>query len=284
MERVPKPPPAPRDRPGASAEDDEPSAGRPLDDLSHRRGFGIELTGIDLSRPLSTADLATVVAAFEEHSLVLFRNTNITMEQQVAFSHQFAAATGAVMEMGYGNEWEDGGIRHSAAAPATDPQLQGAQPHATDAQQRAWEEGVSNGPGVFVPERRNIADRYKSYETQRSKQNGTPAAAAPPPAPPSDSDSVRGWQEMAVSERNIGYGPGNGLWHTDSSFKLRGALASILTSVVVPESGGGQTDFASMRQAYSDLPAEQQSQLEGLVPTPRILIGTDSHTLPPVWF
>jgi hypothetical protein len=29
MERVPKPPPAPRDRPGASAEDDEPSAGRP---------------------------------------------------------------------------------------------------------------------------------------------------------------------------------------------------------------------------------------------------------------
>lgn len=162
------------------------------------RGFGVELTGIDLSCRVSEADMAAIVDAFEEHSLVLFRNANITMEQQVAFSHQFAEATDAIMEMGYGNEWEDGGIRHSADAHATSPTEAAQLAHAEDPRERAWEEGRTR-PGAFVSERRDIADKYRAYESQRSKQNGPAAARASPAA----ESSVRGWQEMATSPRNM---------------------------------------------------------------------------------
>jgi len=52
-------------------------------------------------------------------------------------------------------------------------------------------------------------------------------------------------------------------WHSDSSFKPVAALASLLASRIVPPIGGN-TDFASARVAYEDLPAERKATLEGL--------------------
>ena len=116
-----------------------------------------------------------------------------------------------------GNEWEDGGYRHKPGAPAYDTQIEGSLAHSEDAALRDWEEGRT--AGVFVPDARQIRSRMKGgYETRRSEQNSHVGANA-----------AKGWQEMAAdTPRNTGYGPGNALWHTDSSFKLRGSLASIL--------------------------------------------------------
>jgi alpha-ketoglutarate-dependent 2,4-dichlorophenoxyacetate dioxygenase len=55
----------------------------------------------------------------------------------------------------------------------------------------------------------------------------------------------------------------NEAWHTDSSFKPIGALASLLSGRIVPPTGGN-TDFASARAAYAALPEARKSALEGL--------------------
>ena len=60
------------------------------------------------------------------------------------------------------------------------------------------------------------------------------------------------------------YKAGNRLWHTDSSFKYRPGLCSLLhASTVVPI--GGHTEFADQRAAYDALPADLKVRLQGLV-------------------
>ena len=61
----------------------------------------------------------------------------------------------------------------------------------------------------------------------------------------------------------------NEAWHSDSSFKPIAALASLLAARIVPPVGGN-TEFASARAAYEDLPAERKAQLEGLTVIHRI--------------
>ncbi len=56
---------------------------------------------------------------------------------------------------------------------------------------------------------------------------------------------------------------GNRAWHTDSSFKVVGAKASLLRAVEVP-SEGGDTEWADMRAAWEALDAAAQRRLEGL--------------------
>src|SRR5690606_29108309 len=56
----------------------------------------------------------------------------------------------------------------------------------------------------------------------------------------------------------------NQLWHTDSSFKSRPALASVLSALVIPESGG-ETEFASTRAAWERQDRAQQRRLADLV-------------------
>lgn len=60
------------------------------------------------------------------------------------------------------------------------------------------------------------------------------------------------------------YKAGNKLWHTDSSFKYRPGLASLLWSRTVAPVGGF-TEFADMRAAYDTLPEATKRKLEGLV-------------------
>jgi alpha-ketoglutarate-dependent 2,4-dichlorophenoxyacetate dioxygenase len=60
------------------------------------------------------------------------------------------------------------------------------------------------------------------------------------------------------------YKAGNKLWHTDSSFKYRPALCSLLHSTTVAPVGG-HTEFADQRAAYDALTAAMKEKLEGLV-------------------
>ncbi len=51
--------------------------------------FGVELSGVDITRPLDDAAFAPIRAAFEEHGLLLFRDQDLDDAKQVAFSERF---------------------------------------------------------------------------------------------------------------------------------------------------------------------------------------------------
>jgi len=61
----------------------------------------------------------------------------------------------------------------------------------------------------------------------------------------------------------------NEAWHSDSSFKPIAALASLLAARIVPPVGGN-TEFASERAAYDDLPAARKAELERLTAVHRM--------------
>ncbi len=56
---------------------------------------------------------------------------------------------------------------------------------------------------------------------------------------------------------------GNTYWHTDSSFKIVGAKASLLGARQLP-SQGGETEFADMRAAWEALDQATQAMLENM--------------------
>ena len=60
------------------------------------------------------------------------------------------------------------------------------------------------------------------------------------------------------------YKAGNKLWHTDSSFKYRPGLCSLLYATTIAPIGG-HTEFADQRAAYDALSLEMKTRLEGLV-------------------
>lgn len=69
---------------------------------------------------------------------------------------------------------------------------------------------------------------------------------------------------IAPSDRRMVYQRGNLMWHSDSSFKAVPSLCSILSAREVPPTGG-ETDFASARAAYAELPVDMKRRIEGLV-------------------
>lgn len=81
-------------------------------------------------------------------------------------------------------------------------------------------------------------------------------------------------------------------WHTDSSFKLVPARASLLSARILPSSGGN-TEFLSMRAAYAALPAAMKRRVEGLIGihdfaygrvkiAPHLVTDEERAALPPV--
>lgn len=99
---------------------------------------------------------------------------------------------------------------------------------------------------------------------------------------------------VAGPEETIGlYLKGNRAWHTDSSFKKVGAMASILRALEVP-STGGDTEFADMRAAFEALDEAEQTALstleavhsyaysQGLVGGTDLLDSKEWDDLPPV--
>ncbi|MBI3916330.1 MAG: TauD/TfdA family dioxygenase [Betaproteobacteria bacterium] len=70
-------------------------------------------------------------------------------------------------------------------------------------------------------------------------------------------------QIWAGDSRQRMYKAGNKLWHTDSSFRFRPGLCSLLYATTIAPLGG-HTEFADQRAAYDTLPAEMKQKLEGL--------------------
>ena len=54
--------------------------------------FGAEVSGIDITRPLSAREFGPIRAAFEEHSVLLFRDQPMDDEKQIQFSELFRPA------------------------------------------------------------------------------------------------------------------------------------------------------------------------------------------------
>ena len=69
---------------------------------------------------------------------------------------------------------------------------------------------------------------------------------------------------LARDNRRRLFNLGNQLWHSDSSFKEVSAKYSLLSARVIP-SGGGNTEFADMRQAWDDLDADTKAECENLI-------------------
>ena len=57
---------------------------------------------------------------------------------------------------------------------------------------------------------------------------------------------------------------GNMLWHTDSTFLPIPALVNILTAKVLPSSGG-ETELASTRAGWADMPAQLKAKLKDAI-------------------
>ena len=64
-------------------------------------------------------------------------------------------------------------------------------------------------------------------------------------------------------------------WHTDDSYFETPAKATMLQSIVIPDSGG-QTKFCNTRKAYEDLPDEKKAQIDGL----KAVHGYDTERAP----
>jgi len=70
-----------------------------------------------------------------------------------------------------------------------------------------------------------------------------------------------------ASGRPIGARDTGQNWHTDMSYSETIAFANVLYALTVPHRDGkplGGTEFANMRAAYADLPAELKTRLDGM--------------------
>jgi alpha-ketoglutarate-dependent 2,4-dichlorophenoxyacetate dioxygenase len=62
--------------------------------------LGAEVGGVDLTRPLDDATFARVAGAFDEYSVLVFRDQPLTDEQQMAFSERFGPLETTVRTLG----------------------------------------------------------------------------------------------------------------------------------------------------------------------------------------
>ncbi|KAJ5820440.1 alpha-ketoglutarate-dependent 2-4-dichlorophenoxyacetate dioxygenase [Penicillium riverlandense] len=68
---------------------------------------------------------------------------------------------------------------------------------------------------------------------------------------------------FALDNKRREWNKGNGLFHVDSSFNPRRAGYSLLRAEELPPAGmGGETEFADVRTAFDELPAEEQAELK----------------------
>lgn len=148
-------------------------------------GFAAELRGVTIHEVAAAdAAYAAVRAAFEEHSVLVFRDQDVTDEAQLAFTRRFGPLE--VTKAG------------SVGAGSNLVVLK-----------------TLDEEGKVVPEDHRLALENKA----------------------------------------------NQLWHTDSSFKRVPALASVLSSRIVPPRGG-ETEYVSTRLAFERLDPALQRQLE----------------------
>jgi alpha-ketoglutarate-dependent 2,4-dichlorophenoxyacetate dioxygenase len=148
-------------------------------------GFAAELRGVTIHDVAASESVYRAVrAAFEQHSVLVLRDQDVTDEAQLAFSRRFGPLeVTKVGSAGYGS--------NLVVLKTLDEN------------------------GNVVPEDHRIALDNKA----------------------------------------------NQLWHTDSTFKRVPALASVLSSRIIPGQGG-QTEYVSTRLAFERLDPALQSRLE----------------------
>ena len=156
-----------------------------MDIIPLGKGFGAELRGVTLA-DVAADDAAYkhVRAAFEEYSVLLFRDQDVTDETQIAYSRRFGPLE--VTKVG-----SEGHGTNLVILKTLDDN------------------------GNVVPEDHRLALRNKA----------------------------------------------NQLWHTDSPFKRLPALASVLSSRIIP-GRGGETEFVSTRLAFERLDPALRKRLE----------------------
>jgi alpha-ketoglutarate-dependent 2,4-dichlorophenoxyacetate dioxygenase len=76
---------------------------RPLDPVS-RASFAGEVSGIDITNPLSHADAAAISAGMDRHGVLVFHDQRFTDETQLAFSRNFGALEQATGDIAQGHE------------------------------------------------------------------------------------------------------------------------------------------------------------------------------------
>ncbi|MYB34040.1 MAG: TauD/TfdA family dioxygenase [Gammaproteobacteria bacterium] len=149
------------------------------------KDFGVEIRGMDLRE--AAVHFPQIREAFEDHSLLLFRNQYLNEEAHLAFGRLFGTI-----------------------------EIREKQPE-------------------------NHEDRVSIVSNRR--EDGCLE----------DEGSARFMHQRA-----------NQLWHTDSTFLPRPALANILTARVIPSSGGA-TQFVSTRAAWRDLPEKIREKTRNLI-------------------
>jgi alpha-ketoglutarate-dependent 2,4-dichlorophenoxyacetate dioxygenase len=154
--------------------------------------FVAEIGDLDLSKPLSTSDLATVKNAFWKYAVLVFPDQDLTPEAHLRFSEYF-------------------------------------------------------GP----------VERDRVLDTKVTKPRLDTGFA-------DISNLTADGRIWGENSRQRMYKLGNKLWHTDSSFKYRPGLCSLLYSRTIAPIGG-HTEFADQRAAYDALPDAMKKKLEGLV-------------------
>src|SRR5881227_3062245 len=61
----------------------------PVEIIPTGAALGAEIRGVDLGRPLDSADFAAIEDAYNEHGVIFFRDQHIAPAQQVAFTRRF---------------------------------------------------------------------------------------------------------------------------------------------------------------------------------------------------
>lgn len=149
--------------------------------------FGARIGGPQICQPLDDDTFGQIRAAFDQYSVLVFRDQHLDDEGQIAFSRRFG-------------------------------ELQQTQK-------------VNPGVGTYFARQSNLD--LKTNEI----------------IPPDD--------------RRMLHAKANMLWHTDSSYRPVPSLCSLLSGHVIPAEGGN-TEFASTRAAYDDLPEDMRRAIVGL--------------------
>jgi alpha-ketoglutarate-dependent 2,4-dichlorophenoxyacetate dioxygenase len=150
--------------------------------------FGVEIGGVDLTRPVDAVAFGEIRAAFEEHSVVLLRDQPIDDAQQIAFSRLFGPLETTV--------------------------------------------GANPAGGTHFARQSNL--------------------------------DINSGEVIPPGDRRMTYQKANYFWHTDSSFKKVPALCSLLSARICPPEGG-DTEFASLRAAWTSLSDAMKQKIETLV-------------------
>ncbi len=104
-----------------------------------------------------------------------------------------------------------------------------------------------------------IAELFGPLENREAMASGYDIDFTIPAVSNEDGDGV--FDEDSLRTLDL---QANMLWHTDSTFLPIPALVNILTATVIPD-GGGQTELASTRAAWGEMPEAMKSQLRDAI-------------------